>query len=311
MVKEMQMQKIVYVMLLLAALVCCVSAESWSGYVATNTTSWQISRHSTNITADISGSVEGSVSPVDYRGRILSPYAYYSKDAGTNNVVIRERTSARQGMYKSEELLKMQSNLSTAPGYEIDKPAGTSIWTVEFYADWPLFMSSGRIIDYFGRNINDREYISNGGDSVDTKFLYNMKLTKERDLNISTRNLNATILATDDAILSASLDEYKKIDYALKSHSTGIADLKFKQSGPNYMAGSGDYDPLSESEERYIGDYNITRKLKLSANHTRERLEDEWLPCCYGGWADLNPKDKTGHSAESVFDCTCFAAKGI
>jgi hypothetical protein len=306
-----EMQKIVYVMFLLAALMCCVSAESWSGYVGANNGFWQISRHSTNITADISGSVEGSISPVDYRGRVLSPYAYYSKDAVANDVEIRERTAARQGMYKSVDLFKMESNLSSAPGYKIDKPAGSSIWTTEFYADWPLLMSSGRIIDYIGRNINDREYISNGGDSVDTAFLYNMKLTKERDLNLSTRNLNATIFATNDSILSASLDEEKEIDYGLNSHSTGIADLKFKQSGPYYIVGSRDYEVLSEGEERYIGDYSLNRKIKMISNHTRERLEDEWLPCCYEGWADLNPKDKTGHSAESIFDCTCFEAKGI
>ncbi len=300
------MHKIVYIMLLLAALIGCVSAESWTGQVITNTSSWQISRQSTNLSMDISGYVEGTISPVERQGRVLSPYAHYSKDVAANGVTIKERTAAYQGKYNAEEQLKMRSRLLSA-GYEINKPAGTSIWTVDFYSEWPLFINSSRSIDYIGRSINDKELIGNGEDNVGAAFLYNTKLSKEENFKLSTKSLNATIIATDDKILDAELDEDKDLDYGLNVHSTGIADLKFKQSSSHYVIGSGDYAILSDSEERYVGDYNITRKIRMKSDHDREKREDEsWLPCCSEGWTDMNPLDKIDHSAESVFDCTCF-----
>jgi len=307
---DLKMAKKLYrnlcIVLILAVLIGGVSAESWTGQVITNASSWQISRHSTNLTMDISGYVYGTISPVDRGGRMLSPYAHYSKDVAANGVDIKERTAAYQGMYTAEEVLKMRSRISSA-GYELDKPAGTPIWTVEFYSDWPVLINSSRSIDYIGRNINDREFIGNGEDYIGAAFLYNMKLAKEQHFNLSSRSLNATVIVTDEGILNARLDENKDIDYGLKAHSTGIADLKFKQFSSMYQLESGEYAPLSESEERYVGDYNITRKIKMRSNYTWDKPEeDTWLPCCSDGWAGMTPPGKIGHSAESVFDCTCF-----
>lgn len=302
-----EIHKSAYIMLLLAVLIGCGSGDTWSGYVITNTSSWQITRQSLNLTTDISGYVEGTISPVEYQGRILSPYAHYSKDVAANGVQIKERTAADQGKYSAQDILKMRSRVSSV-GYELDKPAGTPIWTIEFYADWPVLINSSQSIDYIGRNINNREIIANGGDNVGAAFLYNTKLSKKENFKLSSRYLNATIAATDDQILSANLEEIKALDYGLEVHSTGIADLLFKQSGSQYIVGSGNYETLSENEERYVGDYNLIRKISMNANHTLEKLEDddEWLTCSSNGWAEMKPLDKIGHSAKSVFDCTCF-----
>jgi hypothetical protein len=306
-----KMHKSVYIMLVMAMLIGCLSGEGWTGQVTTNTTSWQIARHSVNMTMDISGYVEGTISPVERHGRILSPYAYYSKDVDGNAAQIKERTAAYQGKYSAEDMLKMISKISSV-GYEEDKLSGTPIWMVEFYADWPVSINSSRSIDYIGRNINDRESIDNGEDNVGAAFLYNIKLSKEQNFNLSSRSLKATIIATDESILSANLDEDKDLDYGLKVHSTGIADLKYRQSGSQYIAESGNYEILSDSEERYVGDYNILMKIKMKSNHTWEEAEDDkWLPCCSDGWVDVPSSDKIGHSAESVFDCTCFEPKGF
>jgi hypothetical protein len=182
------MRNYVFILFILAVLVSCANAVSWTGLVTTSTSSWQIVRQSSNLTFDISGHVEGLISPVEHRGRVLSPYAHYSKDVSTNGVDIQERTAADQGMYASEDILKLRSRTSSS-GYEINKPSGSPIWTVEFYADWPVIINSSRSIDYVGQNINDREHIGNGEDSVDSAFLYNIKLTNEQKLNLSSRNL--------------------------------------------------------------------------------------------------------------------------
>ena len=37
------------------------------------------------------------------------------------------------------------------------------------------------------------------------------------------------------------------------------------------------------------------------------QTKDDWLPCCTGGFADMNYLDKKPFkSATGIFDCTCF-----
>ncbi|HPT18444.1 MAG TPA: hypothetical protein PLJ25_00160 [Methanothrix sp.] len=301
------MKELLIAILLLAVLAETASAASWGGFVTTNTNSWQISRQSSNITMDITSLVEGTVSPVDHRGRVLSPYASYSQNIAANAAVVSERTAALQGKYTCEEILKVRSRISSV-GYEYDKPEGTDVWTAEYYANWPITINSSRRLDYIGQNINNREYTANGEDNLAANFLYNVKLVKEQTMNLSARSLNATILATDDAILQADLFENKDIDYSLQSHSTGIADLRFKQSSTQYSMETGEYKPEAVSEERYSGEYNIVRKIRMRSNYTHDKLEDDmWLPCCSGG-EEMDSRPEAAKSAASIFDCTCYEA---
>lgn len=302
------MKKSMLIILLLAVLMSGVAAVSWSGYVATNTNSWQISRQSSNLSMDISGYVEGTVSPVERQGRVLSPYASYTRTVQSNGAALLESAAALQGLYSSEDQIMMKSQVFEF-GYIWDKPAGTDVWTAEFYSNWPVTINYSRSLDYIGKNINNREFISNGEDNIGANFLYNLKLTKEQNWNLSAGRLNATILATNDSILQAELFENKEIDYRLESHSTGIADLKFTQSGAQYSTETGDYILAAQGEERYSGDYNIVRHIRMRSNFSREKEDDEWLPCCSSGWAEMSHRDKVGHSADSVFDCTCFEAE--
>ena len=36
-----------------------------------------------------------------------------------------------------------------------------------------------------------------------------------------------------------------------------------------------------------------------------EEMEDSWLPCCNGGFFEMNELDKKGRKVQGVFDCTC------
>ncbi|TFH49459.1 MAG: hypothetical protein E4G89_04790 [Methanothrix sp.] len=63
-----------YLALILAALACTAGAASWSGSVKTDSDSWSITRESSNLSFIYEQSVQGQISPVDYRGRTLSPY---------------------------------------------------------------------------------------------------------------------------------------------------------------------------------------------------------------------------------------------
>jgi hypothetical protein len=65
--------------------------------------------------------------------------------------------------------------------------------------------------------------------------------------------------------------------------------------------------PLLEIDEDYIGNFHITKNMNLYTYSEEEEKEDSWLPCCYGGFSDLNYADaKAFKSARGVFDCTCF-----
>ncbi len=88
------------------------SAEFRSLTVGTNSSSWSIFRQSENLTFDYTQSVQGTVSPVDYKGRSLSPYYSGYQDVNVNDVRLRDRTSALQGNYSSEEQMNLQSDTS-------------------------------------------------------------------------------------------------------------------------------------------------------------------------------------------------------
>ena len=65
---------------------------------------------------------------------------------------------------------------------------------------------------------------------------------------------------------------------------------------------------LGEGDERYIGDYNITRSIHMKSDFQYNELEDDWLPCCFSGVNDMNPLEvrDSGFRPKDVFDCTCY-----
>ena len=65
--------------------------------------------------------------------------------------------------------------------------------------------------------------------------------------------------------------------------------------------------PLIEMDEDYTGSFHITKNMNLTTHSEEEEKEDLWLPCCYGGFGDLNYADaRVFKSARGIFDCTCF-----
>ena len=65
--------------------------------------------------------------------------------------------------------------------------------------------------------------------------------------------------------------------------------------------------PMIEMDEDYVGSFHIKKKMDLTTYSTEEEKEDSWLPCCFGGFSDLNYADaRVFKSARGIFDCTCF-----
>jgi hypothetical protein len=64
--------------------------------------------------------------------------------------------------------------------------------------------------------------------------------------------------------------------------------------------------PLVYVDEDYFGTMNIEKNMNLTSSVEEDSETDEWLPCCSGGYEDMNAGDQRGHSADGVFDCSCF-----
>ncbi len=66
-------------------------------------------------------------------------------------------------------------------------------------------------------------------------------------------------------------------------------------------------NPAIEIDEDYWGTYHIEKNMTLEVPYHLIQKKDDWLPCCFGGFADMNPKDSGAFkSAKGIFDCTCF-----
>jgi hypothetical protein len=66
-------------------------------------------------------------------------------------------------------------------------------------------------------------------------------------------------------------------------------------------------NPLIEMDEDYIGSFHFKKNMTLYTNSEDKETEDSWLPCCSGGFSEMNYEDANAiKSARGVFDCTCF-----
>ena len=299
------LRKLVYTTMILA-LIYSASATSWSSTVSTNSSSWSIYRHSQSLTFDYSQSVQGTISPIDYHARTLHPYYSGYQEVDVNDIRLRDRTSAFQGSYASAGVMSLLSDV-TNPVYNYrDKPAGSLIYTIQYSEQWPVLLKSGNFIKYSGKEINDREFTGNNLDFAGSDLLYNKNLTEEMNVGLLLRRMNATVQATDNAILSADFMPQKEMDYIIKTYTTGIADLKYRQTGPSYRVKPGIYPAVNEGEERYYGTYNIIRHIHMNSDFQNYTLTYEWLPCISCCWNDMQYSDKEGlgTGAEDIFDST-------
>jgi hypothetical protein len=286
--------------IILATMIFTASAASWSGSVKTDSDTWSITRESSNLSFIYEQSVQGQIAPVDYRGRTLSPYHSYYKDLNLNDVRLKERTAALQGSYSSEEQLLLRSSINNTVNVSIVKPSGSDVYTIDFYEKWPVKLNYGKSMTYSGKEINNREFVGNNHDYIGANFLYNHEFSKERSLKMSLERMNATILATDEAIDYSEVKATRDTQYRLQSHSTGIANFEWKQVDT-------DDEILNEGDERFVGVFDIVKNLRMKSRFDTIQKEDDWLPCCSGGFFSMNPLDQISFkSAKGVFDCTCY-----
>lgn len=284
--------------LLISVIVSNASAASWSGNVDTNTSTWYIHRQSATASFEYTDSVDGEISTIQITpdGRTMSSYASHYADVNFNDVQLKERTAAQEGVYSSEELIKITAETKEDVNQIITKPAGSDIWTIKWTEEWPVILNASRSIDYAGLNINDRDYVGNNLDYAGTNYRHNKEFSKERRADLYLERMNATIIATNDSIISVDFMPTKSIDYEVESHSTGITDLKHKITGTDRIT------VVSEGEERYEGVFDISRKISIRTTYNETEEEKDWLSCCLDGYGDIDPADLGNWNESAVFE---------
>ena len=66
------------------------------------------------------------------------------------------------------------------------------------------------------------------------------------------------------------------------------------------------HNPLILIDENYVGTFKIKKSMTINAVKKQVKEIVDWLPCCTGGYFDMDPVDRR-YSADGIFDCTCRA----
>jgi hypothetical protein len=306
-------ETLVLILILIILLSEMASSESWSGYVKTAGGTWNIHRHSNNVSFKSDQYVEGKIKAFEGpRGRVLSPYCSYFGDMDLNDVRLKGRTAALEGNYSSDGITEVRSKVKPPVRLNIDKSVGSNIYTIDFMEDWPVDISSRRSLEYSGKGINDRDFSGNNLDFVRADLLYNKNLSKNLIIGMELERMNATVLATDYGIIQAEIKPTRDLNFKLSARTTGIADLKYQQSGPEFDRDSvTGYEIFHSGDERYYGSFNMMMDISMKSRFEDLRTYDSWLPCCYQGWTDMSLFDRRALNADGIFDCTCSSMQGV
>jgi hypothetical protein len=73
--------------------------------------------------------------------------------------------------------------------------------------------------------------------------------------------------------------------------------------------------PLTIIDQDYVGTYQIKNNVTLAMSSYIEHFDDDWLPCCFGGYLTMPTYYKKGSkgfgsNVNSIFDCTCWRQPG-
>lgn len=288
------------------ALLSTASSDFWISNIATNSSAWTIHRQSGNVSYIFSSSVEGEISPIDFYNRVLYPYQSSYIDVNENDLRLRERTNAQEGKYKSTENIELKSSTDNSITINYYKLPGSNSITFSFFEAWPAYLVAGRTLEYSGRQINDHDFIGNNRDYVSSDLLYNYELSEKRKTVMQILRMNATVSATDDAILWADFKPTKYLGYISSTNTTGIANIGYKQSDSHYDVKRRSYPIINEGNDRYSGRYNLERRIEMRSAFENYSITDEWLPCYSDGLSYISFEDVNRHSTDIIFDCSCY-----
>lgn len=285
-------------------LISSATAAHWSGRVGTNTSSWYIYRQSETMAFNLTSSVEGRVSPIEYHGSTLNPYYSSYMKIIANDVWLNERTSAYSGKISYDSDIKLESDADNDINITINKPYDVAAF--EHNEQWPARIIANGSLVYQGREINSHMSEGNNGGYIKSNFLYGPELNKQWKTISILERMNATVKATNEGIIYADFMPTRYLAYQENAHTTGLADLSYKLSGPIYGFGEKGYPSLAQGEETYYGVFDLSRLIGMRSLFNNYSKSDSWLPCCDSSGFEWDLNEPEDQNAEKVFNCLCY-----
>ena len=184
------------------------------------------------------------------------------------------------------------------------------------YAFAPTAMSFGKSFHSGAFNSLGKEStsIKNYGEPISMIAGFDSIKTLSKTVFANLYRKNTTTDATDAQLTELDYTDILKtrldVDAAFsgKGH-IGVLGMEDTGNSNRFVVGR----PIARNlltenliDEDFVGTYKITKKMSQESTYKRHQERDDWLPCCSGGFASMNPSDaKPFKSAKGIFDCTC------
>jgi hypothetical protein len=272
---------IMIIHIILFTFISCSIASHWGAIVGTNTSSWHIYRQSQTMSFNFASSFDGSVSPVDYHGTIINPHYSSYKEIFDNDLRLSERTNAYEGELISDSNINLVSSDEEEINITIENT--TDITTIEHNERWPARITTDGRLEYHGSRINSRNSWENNGDYLASNVLDSSELINQWTTISILERMNATVMATDEKIISAAFMPTKYLGTKMFIHAAGITDLSYKMTDSNYQVEDTQYPALTQGIERYYGSFNISKIMQIRSLFNESKDMDSWLPICSSG----------------------------
>ncbi len=225
-------------------------------------------------------------------------FSAYQNTAVTN--LSLSNTAHGSGSLNHESKLDSRNGAkfdSNSDEYATTSDRGTTFVESTDYSYSPRSMQMGKYslpIAFQSKGAEDtclKNYIS--GVSMDARFNYLDTLSKNLSSELYWKFVNSL------GEMDTSLEGQAKTDLNLEasfsgSGHVGVIDASRGEKNANILI-----------DEDYRGTYYITKNMSHEIKYKLTAEMDDWLPCCSGGFADMNVLDKKPFkSAAGIFDCT-------
>ncbi len=206
--------------------------------------------------------------------------------------------SSGSGVFTSESKAMVREGVvaKIAPdSFKLDTGIGLQENTSNAYSptklDFPGSFHSGPISSLW----SDSTILSagnNNASALEASFDHAQALNKEMTTKVSGMGSYEDILSSTS--FEGSMD--------LNAVFNGTAQIGA------YVGPLNGTNPNVLMDEYYLGTFTISKKMKIGFKSSLTQEEEEWLPCCSGGWINMNYIDKKSFPVDvnRVFNCTCI-----
>lgn len=154
----------------------------------------------------------------------------------------------------------------------------------------------------------DETRIKNYEEGISMDALFDSASVLSKDLSTNMYWSSGESGTKDDPTEEYSLEQNGLTNLNVAASFTGkghIGALVTNDTSPKGINHNANVATLID--EDYLGTYALSKNMLHEFNNKYTREIDEELPCCFGGWEDMNYYDTKGmRSAKSLFDCTCY-----